>query len=206
MSRLIKPSNFLTRYVGFVILFGFISLGAIGGCNDNNAKAQADGNGAPELDFLIDIISGEVAETPEGLILELEVSPIAVFIEEKPGNNSGSMSTEAYLRFFNEVIGDDPPNAILTIRAEDGTAVAVPVKLISVEFDVEESVASFLIEPMDIIDSMTFETSVKLKNIEDIDSPFSTALLFIDALTFIDIEYTGPCCATSPPSECPGGC
>jgi hypothetical protein len=36
MSRLLKSQNYLMKCLGFVLLCGFISLGAIGGCSNNN--------------------------------------------------------------------------------------------------------------------------------------------------------------------------
>jgi len=161
----------------------FLSL-SLAGCNDDN-DAKAQGDDEIGQDLLIDVISGAVLENPEGdgFILELEVSPITVFIDERPGNNSGSINTEDFLENFNEIIGDVPPNAILTYRAEDGTAVAVAVKLNSVVFDASESVAEFLVTPLDMISNLSSPgTSVELKNIEDVESPFARALLFIDSI------------------------
>lgn len=37
MSRLLKSQNYLMKCLGFVLLFGFISLGAIGGCSNNDS-------------------------------------------------------------------------------------------------------------------------------------------------------------------------
>lgn len=167
----------------------FLSL-SLTGCNDENANAQGDAG--VELDFLIDVISGAVLENPEGevFILELEVSPIMVFIEESPGNRSGSINTEVYLENFNEIIGDVPPNAILTYRAEDGTTVAVAVKLNSVMFDTSESVAEFFVTPLDQITNLSPPgTVVDLINVEMIDFPFGQARLFIDAQENINLNY-----------------
>jgi len=161
----------------------FLSL-SLAGCNDDDAKAQGDDEIGQDL--LIDVISGAVLENPEGddFILELEVSPITIFIDERPGNNSGSINTEDFLENFNEIIGDVPPNAILTYRAEDGTAIAVAVKLNSVVFDTLESVAEFLVTPLDQITNLSPPgTSVELKNIDDVESLFAPALLFIDSIT-----------------------
>ena len=58
MDRLLKSRNYLMKCLGFVLLLGFISLGAIGGCNNDNAKAQGEAD--VEVDFLVDVISGEV--------------------------------------------------------------------------------------------------------------------------------------------------
>jgi len=38
MKRLLKSRDYLTKCLVFVLLFGIISLGAIGGCNDNNGS------------------------------------------------------------------------------------------------------------------------------------------------------------------------
>ena len=160
----------------------FLSL-SLTGCNDDNAKAQGDDD--LEVDVLIDVISGEVLENPEGdgFILVLEVSSNTVFIQERPGNGSGSINTEGFLEKFNEIIGEVPPNAILSFRDEDGTAVAVAVKLISVVFDASESVAEFLVTPLDQITNLSpLGTSVELKNIDKVEAPFLQALLFIDAI------------------------
>jgi hypothetical protein len=40
MSRLIKSRDYLMKCLGFVLLFGFISLGAIGGCNNDGASSD----------------------------------------------------------------------------------------------------------------------------------------------------------------------
>ncbi|TFG75692.1 MAG: pentapeptide repeat-containing protein [Thermodesulfobacteriales bacterium] len=45
MSRLLKSRGYFMKSLGFVLLFGFISLGAIGGCSDNNGGGQ-DSTGA----------------------------------------------------------------------------------------------------------------------------------------------------------------
>lgn len=152
------------------------------GCNDDNAEAQGDAD--LEVDLLIDVISGAVLENPEGdgFILELELSPITVFIEESPGNRSGTISTADFLEDFNVIIGDVPPNAILTYRDEDGAAVALAVTLNSVVFDAQDSIAEFVVTPMDeIANSSSPGTPVELKKNDEIDSPFGPALLFVDA-------------------------
>jgi len=160
----------------------FLSL-SLTGCNDDNAKAQGD-DGIGQ-DLLIDVISGAVLENPEGdgFILELEVSPNTVFIEESPGNGSGIINTEDFLESFNEIIGDFPPNAIMTYRAEDGKAVAVAAKLNSVVFDTSESVAEFLVTPLDQITNLSPPgTAVELISIDDAPTPIPPSVLFIDAI------------------------
>ncbi len=50
MSRLLKSQNYLMNYLLFVLLLGFISLGAIGGCSSND-NAQSDTQVLTEEDF-----------------------------------------------------------------------------------------------------------------------------------------------------------
>ena len=185
MSRLLKSQGYLMKCLLFVLLFGFISLGAIGGCNNDNAKAQGDAD--VEVDFLVDVISGEVLENPDGdgFILKLEVSPNTVFIEESPGINSGTINTEDFLKDFLEIFGDVHPNSILTFRDDDEIAVAVPVKLNSVVFDTAQAVAEFLVTPLDqSTDSSPPDTAVILKRLTDVQSPFGQASLYIDSTPF----------------------
>ncbi|MCH7519667.1 MAG: hypothetical protein IH964_11675 [Candidatus Dadabacteria bacterium] len=40
MSRLLKSQDYLMKSLGFVLLFGFISLGAIGGCNNDGSSSE----------------------------------------------------------------------------------------------------------------------------------------------------------------------
>jgi hypothetical protein len=44
MRSLIKSRDYLIKSLGFVLLFGFISLGAIGGCNDSEGAGLGDSN------------------------------------------------------------------------------------------------------------------------------------------------------------------
>jgi hypothetical protein len=182
-----------------ILVFLILSL-SLTGCNDDNVKAQDVPEA--ELDFLIDVISGAVLENPEGdgFILELEVSPITVFIVERPSNNSGTMTTEFFLEEFDEIFSDVPPNAILTHRAEDGIAVAVAVKLNSVVFDASESVAEFLATPLDeITDLNPPGTSLALTSLSDIPTPFGMASLFVDSVSLPPVDLPG---ADPPPVQC----
>ena len=52
MSGLLKSRDYLMRCLGFVLLFGFISLGAIGGCNNNGGGGSSqDARALTERDF-----------------------------------------------------------------------------------------------------------------------------------------------------------
>jgi len=50
MSRLLKSGDYLMKCLGFVLLFGFISLGAIGGCNNNSGNNGGE-PGEPQFDL-----------------------------------------------------------------------------------------------------------------------------------------------------------
>ena len=41
MRRLIKSRDYLKRCLGFLLIFGFISLGAIGGCGNNGGDPDS---------------------------------------------------------------------------------------------------------------------------------------------------------------------
>jgi len=160
------------------------------GCNNDTAKAQVD-EIEDELDFLIDVISGAVLENTEGdgFILELEVSPITVFIAESPSFDSGTINTEAFLENFIEIFGDDLPNAILTFRDGDGIAVAVAVRLNSIVFDAEESVAQFFVTQLDdITESNPPGTAIELMSLTTAPAAFASAFLYIDGTTLDDAD------------------
>lgn len=176
----------------------FISLSlSFSGCSDDDARAQVGED--PELDFLLDITSGEILDDPdgEGLILEVAVSPLTVFLVESPGNGSGAISTEGFLETFSVIFGDELPNAILTIRNQDGVAKAVPVNLTSVVFDAQRQTARFLVAPLEVLTGADLpDAPIELTNIADIQSPFGDAALFIDA---VQIDQCAAKCAPEVP-------
>jgi len=47
MSRLLKSQRYLMKSLGLVLIFGFISLGAIGGCSNNSGNGGDGGVGEP---------------------------------------------------------------------------------------------------------------------------------------------------------------
>ena len=53
MRILVKSQDFLVKCLGFVLLFGFISLGAIGGCNNNGGEGDST-RARTENDFFND--------------------------------------------------------------------------------------------------------------------------------------------------------
>lgn len=69
-----KSRYYLMKCLGFVLLFGFISLGAIGGCSNNNSGGQATTSATTALtenDFGTDL----------GLVANLEKHLIVKFLE-----------------------------------------------------------------------------------------------------------------------------
>jgi hypothetical protein len=45
MNRLLKSRDYLKKCLGFLLILGFISLGAIGGCNNNGGGSDSIGSG-----------------------------------------------------------------------------------------------------------------------------------------------------------------
>lgn len=198
MRKVIGSKNYLRNGLGFLLLLGFISLGAMGGCNNNNATAQGDDE--IQVDFLVDLVSGSVEENPdgEGFILGLEVSPITVFIEERPGFRSGISDSRLFFLNFDERTGGESVNAILAIT-EGGSTTAAAVTLNSVQFDSVELTAEIAVTPMDIVtDPSPMGISAELVEVQDLDSSFGRALLFIDA-TKVTLPFPN---RTPPPPMC----
>ncbi len=85
MSRLLKSRGYLMKCLGFVLLFGFISLGATGGCGNN------DGDGTQAL------TENDFANDP-GLSADPEGGVIVKFLEhpdsENPGNDTGEVGND----------------------------------------------------------------------------------------------------------------
>jgi len=87
MSRLLKSQNYLMNYLGFVLLLGFISLGAIGGCSNNNG-GQDGTRALTENDFAND----------DNLRANLEKHTVVNFLEhpESEGheNDTGELGND----------------------------------------------------------------------------------------------------------------
>ena len=71
MNRLLKSRDYLMKCLGFVLLLGFISLGAIGGCSNNNGGGQNGTQALTEHDF----------GTNPGLVADPEKHLIVKFLE-----------------------------------------------------------------------------------------------------------------------------
>ncbi len=54
MSGLLKSRDYFKKFLGFVLLFGVISLGAIGGCNNNGGGSSQETQALTENDFVKD--------------------------------------------------------------------------------------------------------------------------------------------------------
>jgi uncharacterized protein YjbI with pentapeptide repeats len=101
MSGLLKSRGYLMKCLGFVFLLGFISLGAIGGCN-NNGRGQDGTQALTERDF---------AEDP-GLSANPEKGVVVTFLEhpdsEEPDNDTGEVGSDIiphrYTRTLNHTI------------------------------------------------------------------------------------------------------
>ena len=77
MRRLIKSRNYLKKYLGFLLILGFISLGAIGGCN-NNGGSDSIGSGpgfVTPLGIAVEA-DGSLVVVDDGLEAVVRVDPV----------------------------------------------------------------------------------------------------------------------------------
>jgi len=88
MSRLLKSQEHLMRYLGVVILLGFISLGAIGGCNNDGDELSQVIQALTENDFSND--PGLSADPEKHLIVMILEHPDS----EKPENDIGEVGND----------------------------------------------------------------------------------------------------------------
>ncbi len=110
MCRLPKSRNYLMKCLGFVLLFGFISLGAIGGCS-NNGGNNNDTQALTENDFSENslLFAGPVG----GVIVDFLEPPGG----EKPEKDTGAVGTDVVPYRYNETVEntfcweDDDPGA-----------------------------------------------------------------------------------------------
>ena len=72
MSNLLKSKDYLIKSVGFVLLFGFISLGAISGCS-NNGSSNNDAQVLTENDFSEEPTI--FADADEGIVVDFLEPP-----------------------------------------------------------------------------------------------------------------------------------
>jgi hypothetical protein len=87
MSRLLKSRDYLIKCLGLVLILGFISLGAIGGCSDNNGGQATTGatTALTENDF----------GTDPGLVADPERHLIVTFLEHPDSEGHENDTGEA---------------------------------------------------------------------------------------------------------------
>ena len=122
MGNMIKPKYYLMKCLGFIMLFGFISLGAIGGCNNNNGN---NGEQSASLLFVLTAPFGMITElggeTGNEFEITLEgVQSVMTVFSNRPERLAGAVEMQVGLDAigFQEV----PPNAALVAHETIGTA------------------------------------------------------------------------------------
>ena len=115
-----------------------------------------------------DIISGTVSEDPDSdnLILELEVAPNTVFLDESPGLEVGSITTQTFISGLANSLNEIKPNTILNIRQEDGTLVSVPIEINNSEIDTNTGIVQYEISALEITTEVNPGPSVDVKSID----------------------------------------
>lgn len=133
---------------------------------------SADSDGSDEESVLLAIDGRSANTTADGeqwLVTLAEVSPHAVFMDERPGRNAGLVATEIVVAEWAELgFGSDPPNAFLSgsnhppVPVEiveqptyDTSAGTLSVKVVLVGGYVGGDVPSVLDHPLLVIDSST---------------------------------------------------
>jgi len=118
MSRSLKSRDYLMKCLGFVLLIGFISLGAIGGCGNNGG--EQDGTQAlTENDFAND----------ENLSADPEIHTIVKFLEhpdsEETENDTGEVGNDVFPLIYTRTLEhtycweDDDPQAGHFLELDD---------------------------------------------------------------------------------------
>lgn len=209
MNRVIKSQHYLMKCLGFIMLFGFISLGAIGGCNNNNGNNGNNGNdGGQFVSALFVLIAESGTITPlEGssdgeFEITLEgVTPSMTFFSDRPERAAGTVELQEGL----DLIGfaEVPPNATLVAHETIGTAEQPVFELTDPVYDAPSGVVGFrglLLDPQ--------------ANVPEGD--LSDLALFIDELPIkictiggwmrvynVTIDPDCHCCVVNPALECP---
>jgi len=101
MSRLLKPRDYLKKFLLFILLFGFISLGAIGGCS-NNGEGQDNTRALTENDFAADA----------SITVDPEKGHFVTFLEhpesDDPDRDTGDIGTDIFTFEFNRTVTYSP--------------------------------------------------------------------------------------------------
>jgi len=110
MSRFQKSKDYMLKSLGFILLFGFISLGAIGGCS-NSGSSDNDAQVLTENDFSEELSIS--AEADEGIIVDFLEPPAT----EKPDRDTGEVGIDIIPYKYTETLTntfcweDDDPGA-----------------------------------------------------------------------------------------------
>ncbi len=118
MRRLLKSQDYLMKCLGFLLLLGVISLGAIGGCNNNGGKG--DGTGVlTEHDFGQD--EGLRADPEKHLIVKFLEHPEHEPHENDTGGIGHDVIPHTYTRALNHTFcwEDEDPDAEHFMVIED---------------------------------------------------------------------------------------
>lgn len=91
MRRFLKSEDYLKKFLLFILLFGFIAIGAIGGCSNNGggqdgSQAQTENDFAnnpalrddPERGIVVDFLESPGSEAPEYDTGEVGIDEIPV--------------------------------------------------------------------------------------------------------------------------------
>jgi len=166
------------KYLFFIAAMILLSLSSVSCDNDANGQDVNE-----SVDFLQNVISGSViANTQDGdVILQLQLSPVTTYISESPGFEAGVIITENFFEMFSGIFNDLVPNSVLAFR-ENGTAVSVPIALKDPAYDPETNTVEYTATPLEITPATNFSgMSIVSRSIEDLESPFGPAFLFIDS-------------------------
>jgi len=111
MTRVLGSRDYMIKGLGFIVLFGFISLGAIGGCSDNNSGGQDGTRALTENDFAND----------ETLSANPDKHVVVQFLEhpdtEEPENDTGELGNDVLPLIYKRTLEhtycweDDDPGA-----------------------------------------------------------------------------------------------
>lgn len=111
ITRVLGSRNYLIKSLVFVALFGFMSLGAIGGCSDNNNGGQNGAQALTENDFVNDITLS--ANPEKHLVVKFLEHPDAEGTENDTGEVGNDVLPLTYKRTLEHTFcwEDDDPGA-----------------------------------------------------------------------------------------------
>jgi streptogramin lyase len=92
----IKSGNYLKKCLGFLLILGFISLGAIGGCNNNGGGSDSSGPGFLAPRSIAVEADGTLVVADLGLVAVVRVDPISgdrtIISDDSIGGGPGFIS------------------------------------------------------------------------------------------------------------------